>query len=92
MWAPWNVTIMTVEKWQQEIMERGELFCVGGVVRDELLGLGSAGEDIDYLVRGLPPDELEKVLSAHGVLVFVGKAFGVYKFKPPTRTREIDIA
>jgi len=82
---------MTLEKWQQEIMERGELFCVGGVVRDELLGLGSAGEDIDYLVRGLPPDELERILSAHGGVVFVGKAFGVYKFKPPTRTREIDI-
>ena len=83
---------MTVEQWQQEIMDRGELFCVGGVVRDDLLGLPSVDEDIDYLVRGLPPEELEGILSAHGHVVFVGKSFGVYKFKPPTRTREIDIA
>ena len=83
---------MTVEQWQKEIMDRGELFCVGGVVRDDLLGLPSVDEDIDYLVRGLPPEELERILSAHGRVVFVGKSFGVYKFKPPTGKREIDIA
>jgi putative nucleotidyltransferase with HDIG domain len=83
---------MTIEPWQKEIMERGELFCVGGAVRDEIFGVPGADEDLDYLVRGLPPEELERILSRHGRVVLVGKSFGVYKFKPPTRTREIDIA
>ena len=83
---------MTLEHWQQEILEKGELYCVGGDVRDELFGVQNIDFDIDYLVRGISPEDLEKILNKHGRVAFVGKSFGVYKFKPPDATQEIDIA
>jgi putative nucleotidyltransferase with HDIG domain len=73
-------------------MEQGELFVVGGVVRDALIGAPAGDEDADYLVRGVPPEALERILAAHGRLAFVGKSFGVYKFRPPGKSRDIDIA
>jgi poly(A) polymerase/tRNA nucleotidyltransferase (CCA-adding enzyme) len=75
-----------------EIMERGELYRVGGAVRDALLGAPELDKDVDYLVRGVPPEELEAILSRHGRVAFVGKSFGVYKFKTGGGASEIDIA
>jgi poly(A) polymerase/tRNA nucleotidyltransferase (CCA-adding enzyme) len=83
---------MTFEDWQREIMERGELFRVGGAVRDALLGTPSIDKDVDYVVRAVPPEELEAILSRHGRVAFVGKSFGVYKFKTGAGDVDIDIA
>ena len=83
---------MAIERWQMEIMERGELFRVGGAVRDELMRTASVDTEVDYLVRGIPPEELEAILSRYGRVVFVGKSFGVYKFKLGASATDIDIA
>jgi poly(A) polymerase/tRNA nucleotidyltransferase (CCA-adding enzyme) len=83
---------MKTEKWQKALMTRGELFTVGGAVRDALIGEAHGSEEVDYLVRGIPPEELEAVLSKLGDVAFVGKSFGVYKFRPRGGRREIDIA
>jgi tRNA nucleotidyltransferase (CCA-adding enzyme) len=84
--------MMATERWQKEIMERGELFRVGGAVRDALIGTPSIDKDVDYLVRAVPPEELEAILSRHGRVAFVGKSFGVYKFKTGAGEVDIDIA
>jgi putative nucleotidyltransferase with HDIG domain len=78
--------------WQKKILERGELYRVGGAVRDELLGVTDDVHDTDYLVRGLPPKELEDLLKAFGRIELVGKSFGVYKFTPHGGRDTFDIA
>jgi poly(A) polymerase/tRNA nucleotidyltransferase (CCA-adding enzyme) len=72
---------MKLPAWQEEIVGRGELYRVGGVVRDKLLGLEHV-IDTDYLVRGIEPAELERLLAQHGRVALVGKVFGVYHFTP----------
>ena len=79
---------MPLTKWQQDILKQGELYCVGGAVRDRLLGLKSSTPDTDYLVRGVPPEELERILAKHGKVQLVGKSFGVYKFTPYDKQSE----
>jgi putative nucleotidyltransferase with HDIG domain len=83
---------MKLRDWQNELIKHGELYCVGGSVRDQLLGLAHAEEDVDYLIRGISPDKLEQVLSRFGRVVLVGRSFGVYKFKPSGGAIEYDIA
>ncbi|PIR25120.1 MAG: hypothetical protein COV43_06850 [Deltaproteobacteria bacterium CG11_big_fil_rev_8_21_14_0_20_42_23] len=76
----------------QELIRRGaELYEVGGVVRDHLLGRET--NDNDYLVRCLPVDELIKILKPFGKVALVGKSFGVIKFSPHAKPSvEIDFA
>ncbi|MDH3215930.1 MAG: HD domain-containing protein [Candidatus Krumholzibacteria bacterium] len=83
---------MKLEKWQKAVIEHGELYRVGGAVRDELLGVEHSHEDVDFLVRGISAKLFEKLLSRHGRLALVGKSFGVYKFKPTGEDIEHDIA
>lgn len=70
----------------------GEIFLVGGIVRDSFLGKES--KDIDLIVRLLQIDDIEKILLPHGfVKKDVGKSFSVIKFIPHGWTKEpIDIA
>jgi tRNA nucleotidyltransferase (CCA-adding enzyme) len=75
------VTTVVLPRWQEEIIRQGELYRVGGSVRDRLLGLADV-VDTDYLVRGIEPDTLERILSRHGRVALVGKVFGVYHFSP----------
>ncbi|HEU4929634.1 MAG TPA: HD domain-containing protein [Candidatus Krumholzibacteria bacterium] len=82
---------MTLVPWQAEVVTTGELFRVGGSVRDRLLGLPNVA-DTDYLVRGISPQALEPLLDRHGSWSRVGKAFGVYKFKPRDGGPVVDIA
>jgi poly(A) polymerase/tRNA nucleotidyltransferase (CCA-adding enzyme) len=72
---------MTLSAWQEDIIRQGELYRVGGSVRDRLLGLDDI-VDTDYLVRGIEPAALESLLARHGRAVLVGKIFGVYHFTP----------
>lgn len=72
---------MTLSAWQEDIIRQGELYRVGGSVRDRLLGIDDV-VDTDYLVRGIEPATLESILSRHGHVVLVGKVFGVYHFTP----------
>jgi len=63
-----------------DILRKGRIFEVGGAVRDSiLLGAGSV-QDRDYLVTGIPYDELTKILKSYGQVNLVGKSFGVVKF------------
>jgi putative nucleotidyltransferase with HDIG domain len=72
---------VSIPAWQQAIIAAGELYRVGGAVRDALMGLPDTGET-DYLVRGIEPAAFEEILRAHGRFAFAGKVFGVYKFTP----------
>lgn len=83
---------MSLSKWQKALTKKAKLYLVGGKVRDAMLGLADRDLDVDYLVRGIPPDELETILKGHGRLQLVGKSFGVYKFKPEGDCVEVDIA
>jgi putative nucleotidyltransferase with HDIG domain len=68
----------------------GEVFEVGGSVRDALLG--RPVKDHDLLVRKISLPELKKVLSPLGRILEVGKSFGVLKFTPRDLGVEYDIA
>jgi tRNA nucleotidyltransferase (CCA-adding enzyme) len=83
---------VTRPAWQEAVLDEGELFRVGGAVRDELLGIAAAEADVDYLVRGIPPEELEAILCRFGSLQLVGKSFGVYKFTSRETGKTYDIA
>jgi tRNA nucleotidyltransferase/poly(A) polymerase len=55
----------------------GELYVVGGPVRDFLLG--HEPKDIDFLVRKLTLSEIQKLLSTIGKTKEVGESFGIVK-------------
>jgi tRNA nucleotidyltransferase/poly(A) polymerase len=76
-----------------EAFPKSEIFLVGGAVRDATGG-ASKQKDFDFVVRNIPPKELEKFLSERGKVVLVGRNFGVYKFMPTGFELEeaIDIA
>jgi tRNA nucleotidyltransferase/poly(A) polymerase len=62
----------------------GSLYSVGGRVRDEVRseieGVPAGSKDNDYVVVGLPQDELIARLEPHGKVDRVGAAFSVIKF------------
>lgn len=69
----------------------GEVYLVGGSVRDRLLGRST--KDLDLIVRGIPLERLIKVLRPHGKTNLVGKSFGIIKFKPnEDESLEVDVA
>ncbi len=59
----------------------GEIYLVGGAVRDAALGQMKQ-KDYDFVVRNVAVENLEKFLEKRGDVVLVGKTFGVYKFMP----------
>jgi poly(A) polymerase/tRNA nucleotidyltransferase (CCA-adding enzyme) len=83
---------MALSNWQKDILEIGELYRVGGSVRDSLMGVAHDETEIDYLVCGVTPKQVEETLSRWGSVTLVGKSFGVYKFTPQGEERPIDIA
>jgi tRNA nucleotidyltransferase (CCA-adding enzyme) len=62
------------------ILTSGNLYEVGGVIRDRLLLHKKPTKDSDYLVTGIPYDELTKILRKFGKVDLVGRSFGVIKF------------
>ncbi len=81
---------MTIPRWQRAILDAGELYRVGGAVRDRLLGVRDV-VDSDFLVRGIAPPAFEEILASHGTWSRVGKAFGVYKFTPSDGGPTVDV-
>jgi putative nucleotidyltransferase with HDIG domain len=76
------------------ILARGELYEVGGSVRDRFMGVDMY--DRDYLATGIPMPELVELLGRFGRADWVGRSFGVVKFTYwPERDAEgvtVDIA
>jgi poly(A) polymerase len=65
---------------------KGELYLVGGTVRDALMGRDD-NKDWDLVVRLVKPEALEKFLKKLGRVDLVGKRFGVWKFLPNDNPR-----
>ena len=88
----------SVKKFVQDILKKPELknleiYLVGGMVRDALLGKKS--KDFDFVFKNISKSKLEKALkSLKGHVDLVGKNFGVYKFMPGNSNLKepIDIA
>jgi tRNA nucleotidyltransferase/poly(A) polymerase len=67
----------------------GELYEVGGPVRDRMLG--RTVSDHDLLCRRLPMPRISALLKPFGKVATVGKSFGVLKFSPrEAPDRQID--
>lgn len=64
----------------------GRTYCVGGFVRDRLLGIDN--KDVDLEVHGISPETLYSILEDVGDPLTIGKSFGVYSL----RGEDIDIA
>ncbi len=62
------------------IQSKGNMYEVGGVVRDRLLLHQKPTKDSDYLVTGIPYPDLTRILRKFGKVDLVGKSFGVIKF------------
>lgn len=70
------------------MMAGGEIYFVGGCVRD--MFMGNTPKDIDIIVRLLPHNQLLQVLEQYGKVDLVGESFGVIKYKDADI--ELDIA
>ena len=66
----------------KKILERGKIYEVGGVVRDKYISPILPDKDKDYLVTGIPMENLCSLLREFGKVDLVGKSFGVIKFLP----------
>lgn len=64
----------------------GEVYFVGGYVRDAILGIEN--KDVDIEVHGISPEKLELLLDSIGKCMKIGRSFGVYGL----RGYSIDIA
>lgn len=64
------------------LREVGEVYAVGGVVRDVVLG--KPPKDIDLMVQGAEPDAIQEALSRlPGRVDYTGKQFGVFRYRDP---------
>lgn len=79
----------------KEIAKKGgQIFLVGGCVRDRILG--KENKDIDVEVFGITPNVLKEILSKFGVVDEIGTSFGILKihgididFAMPRKERKI---
>tara|TARA_R110000868_G_scaffold105774_9_gene290434 strand:- start:8218 stop:9591 length:1374 start_codon:yes stop_codon:yes gene_type:complete len=59
------VSILNSLEFKDDILQAGgEIYAVGGIVRDAIMNKPS--DDLDIVVRGVPYDELYSILSKHG--------------------------
>ncbi|MFH1701142.1 MAG: CCA tRNA nucleotidyltransferase [Candidatus Zixiibacteriota bacterium] len=72
----------------QEILREGQIYEVGGCVRDSLMNRTIGMKDRDYLVSGIPFERLRKLLLKHGRVDLVGRSFGVIKFTPHKKSEK----
>jgi putative nucleotidyltransferase with HDIG domain len=73
-----------------EILKKGRMYEVGGVVRDRIISPILKDQETDYLVCSIRMDELISLLSKFGKVDLVGKSFGVIKFSPSRRYSETE--
>jgi putative nucleotidyltransferase with HDIG domain len=67
----------------------GQVYAVGGVIRDALLG--KEPKDVDLMVAGLPPEQVNYVLDhLPGKVDLTGARFGVYRYK--VKGQEVEIS
>lgn len=67
-----------------------EVYGVGGVVRDVMLG--KQPKDVDLMATGLPGEEIESILgSLDGKVDYTGQDFGVFRFKKDGEEVEISL-
>jgi tRNA nucleotidyltransferase (CCA-adding enzyme) len=66
----------------KEILTYGKIYEVGGAVRDKYISPILPDKDKDYLVTGIPLEDLCSLLCRFGKVDLVGKSFGVIKFSP----------
>ncbi len=64
------------------VLAKGRIYEVGGAVRDRYISPVLPDKDRDYLVTGIPLDDLCTLLTDFGKVDLVGKSFGVIKFLP----------
>lgn len=68
----------------------GNVYAVGGVVRDVVLG--KTPKDIDLMVQGVEPEEVEDALKTlPGRVDYTGKQFGVFRYRDP-EGNEVEVA
>lgn len=65
----------------------GDVYAVGGYVRDLIRGIPS--EDMDILITHHPVEEIIKKIKSYGKVDLVGKSFGVIKFTINRKTYDI---
>lgn len=65
----------------------GDVYAVGGYVRDLIRGIPS--EDVDILITHHPVEEIIKKIKSYGKVDLVGKSFGVIKFTINRKTYDI---
>ncbi len=68
------------EDFIQALLKEGDVYLVGGCVRDFIMS--KTPKDIDILVTNISLPNLHEILSKFGTLDFVGVSFGITKFKP----------
>ncbi len=73
-----------------KLSRNGNVYFVGGYVRDMLI-FGDSDADIDILVTKIEIARLVKILSSYGNAEFVGKSFGVVKFRYGGKTYDFTI-
>ncbi len=66
------------DKVVKAILQKGRIYEVGGAVRDSFLR--RPVKERDYLVSGIPYQELSAILVNYGKVDLVGRSFGVIKF------------
>ncbi|MEA3249285.1 MAG: HD domain-containing protein [Patescibacteria group bacterium] len=79
----------------REQIPEAEWFLVGGAVRDVMLGRVDDRQDFDLVVRGVDLDTVAEALGKMGKVDFVGRDFGVLKFRSadaPRGAPAVDIA
>lgn len=76
----------------ESILKVGKLYEVGGSVRDSLINPDVEHKDRDYLITGIPLDDLMTILRRFGRVDVVGRSFGVIKFNPKGQDSTFDIA
>jgi tRNA nucleotidyltransferase (CCA-adding enzyme) len=65
----------------------GNVYAVGGYVRDLVMGVPS--EEVDILIVRTPLEEIIRKISSYGKVDLVGKSFGIIKFTLHKRTYDI---